>query len=307
MQIEWTDAFFTSIESKNYWSTLCPSLHVQSADEPFFQESLVWTQLELAEAQRALKEEGYLCFHERLDKSLMEKMAQALSTIQETLEWPVFVFMYDEFWLIFRYLEELLTALLGEGFKILPDFWAWHIAPNTRETGWRPHRDRMEQTLQKDGTPDVLTLWIPLTDATPQNGCIYAVPAHLDPFYHSPGRETRVDNWHHIRALPAKAGSILAWTPQLLHWGSRSTPKATHPRISFAFELQRKDTAPHAFPLLDYVEPPDFAMRLALIGEQLHQYRHMYELPEALRKWSILQKNRLPKKRRFSDLLKKTS
>ena len=36
-----------------------------------------------------------------------------------------------------------------------------------------------------DGSPRYTTAWIPLTDATPNNSCLYVVPRHADPGYGS--------------------------------------------------------------------------------------------------------------------------
>ena len=121
-------------------------------------------------------------------------------------------------------------------------------------------------------------MWIPLTDATPLNSCIYLVPADRDPTYGTP--EDR--QWQHkhadVRALPAAAGSVLSWTQAVLHWGSSASARETLPRISVAFEFQSGQVPPMNDPLTRPNEIPGFDQRLALIGKQILQYRHMYPL-----------------------------
>jgi hypothetical protein len=70
----------------------------------------------------------------------------------------------------------------------------------------------------------------------------------------------------------------LCWNAALLHWGGRASPRATGPRISYAIEFQRADVPAFNPPLLDAAGPPPFAQRLALIGKQLRQYRHMHDV-----------------------------
>ena len=79
-------------------------------------------------------------------------------------------------------------------------------------------------------------------------------------------------------ALPATAGSFLAWNQAVLHWGGRASRLATAPRISAAFEFQRADQPAFNRPLLNPARLPSFTERLGLIAKQVLQYRHMYPL-----------------------------
>jgi hypothetical protein len=114
------------------------------------------------------------------------------------------------------------------------------------------------------------------------NGCIYVVPAHLDDcFKHRQwdGKDhTIVTQPQNIRAVPASAGSMLAWNQGILHWGGRASSLAAGPRASAAFEFQRGDKPPFNEPLLDPARAPPFHDRLGLIGKQVLQYQHMYPL-----------------------------
>ena len=173
---------------------------------------------------------------------------------------------------------------MEEKFKLLPDFWAWHVSPG--ESGWDPHRDR-PQTLFDDFSPQSLTLWIPLTKAVPENSCMYMLPANKDIHYHDqippdlkfgfPGKLSD------IQALPSEPNDILIWNQRVVHWGSTSNTKhEIGPRISLAFEFQRSDVSPFNEPLLEPNRLPTFKERLNLIGKQVIQYTHMYGFNEEL-------------------------
>src|SRR5262249_40823252 len=98
--------------------------------------------------------------------------------------WPaVFVLLDAAPWQILPRLDPWPSAAVGEGYGPLDAAWVWHVAPGAKSRGWRPHRDRVARSTQPDGTPDAVTVWIALTDATPDNGCIYVLPPPCDPYY----------------------------------------------------------------------------------------------------------------------------
>ena len=68
-----------------------------------------------------------------------------------------------------------------------------------------------------------------------------------------------------IRALPAKAGSIVCWSTSLLHWGARSSRRATQPRISMATYYQSRDVPPYHNVTMDIPSPIPFAYRIHLV------------------------------------------
>jgi hypothetical protein len=172
-------------------------------------------------------------------------------------------------------------------YGFLPDFWLWNVDPAKGEAGWKPHRDRGHLALRDDGGPISLTTWIPLSDATPLNSCMYVVPAHADPTYGTP-RENEIHfELPAIRALPAKPGEILVWNQAVLHWGSRTSHRATESRISMAFEFQATDSKPFNTPILASDKPVPFDLRLRLISKQILQYRHMYEVDPQIQQVAV--------------------
>jgi len=98
-----------------------------------------------------------------------------------------------------------------------------------------PHRDypASEAWNASSDAPNLVSAWIPLTDATTDNGCMYVLPRRADaswsdgshPDHLAPatreeggGASLRFDV---ARAVPmiAKAGSVCAWAGQTVHWG----------------------------------------------------------------------------------------
>lgn len=98
-----------------------------------------------------------------------------------------------------------------------------------------PHRDypASEAWNASSDAPNLVSAWIPLTDATTDNGCVYVLPRRADaiwsdgshPDHLAPatreeggGASLRFDV---SRAVPmiAKAGSVCAWAGQTVHWG----------------------------------------------------------------------------------------
>ena len=267
------------VGSRDFWRQLCPHMSIEGSATPTA-AAVGDTGLLLSD----LKREGYIQVPGAFPDQLTAPVRDAVSTLsQRGIPLP-FAFVYDELWLAFKGLSTFLTTVLGEDYRALPDFWVWYVQPNENAMGWGPHRDRVQSTLDPDNSPHTLTVWIPFSDATPLNGCMYVLPAHLDPRF----KERRwdgegnnvVQNPQDIRALPATAGSLLAWNQAVLHWGSRGSRLGTAPRISAAFEFQRGDRAPFNSPLLDPGWVPSFTERLGLIGKQVLQYRHMYPLSD---------------------------
>jgi hypothetical protein len=229
-----------------------------------------------------LRQEGYLEVPGFLPPVEAGRMDGAVRKLVGGGWQPVFAMVYDEFWDAVASLAPVLAGILGDDYRQLPDFWAWHVNASDVDRGWSPHRDR-PGTVLPDGTPATLTVWFALSEATPLNGCIYMMPMQRDALFHSTATATvPLNQLQNIRALPVRAGSVLAWNQQVFHWGARSSSRADGPRVSFACEFQRGDIPPCNTPLLIPVMRPDFQTRLRLIGMQVLQYQHMYKLSAQL-------------------------
>lgn len=236
-------------------------------------------------AQKMLLE-GY--FQER-DAGLVELTGLLSTAVSRCVQMgipPVFIFLFDEAWAAFFRQHATISALLGPEYQTLPDFWAWHVDPRAGQAGWRPHRDKGRTALAADGTPLSLTVWIPLTEATPLNGCMYVLPANRDPVYNTENDKNWQVDFPSIRALPGQPGDWFCWNQAVLHWGAQSSPFATAPRMSMALEFQRSEIAPFNTPWLGRVPVLNFESRLQLVAKQILQYQHMYPLPENMQRFA---------------------
>ena len=264
------------IRNPESWLARAPGLHIGGDEVSRVVRPFQPSDSQLADLDGRLRDDGYfqLAHDFGLDLALMADTVRGFSRAGIS---PVFCFLFDEFWAPFHALDAMYGDLLGP-YGFLPDFWIWNVDPAKGEAGWAPHRDRGRIALRDDGRPVSLTTWIPLSDATPLNSCMYIVPAHADPTYGTPHENESRFELPAIRALPVKPGEILVWNQAVLHWGSRSSRLATEPRISMAFEFQANDSKPFNTPVLPPGKPLPFELRLRMIAKQVLQYRHMYKV-----------------------------
>jgi Phytanoyl-CoA dioxygenase (PhyH) len=267
--------------SQDFWHSLAPRLHIA---EPSFHRNVA--AVDLTPDQRPamaelLRREGY--FQGRAEWGVdLRDLAATVRRLADANILPVFAFLYDEFWLPFAQLHPFYAEILGPTYHMLPDFWIWNIDPKRDEAGWKPHRDRGRIALLPDGSPKSLTTWIPLSNATPLNSCMYIVPAMLDPTYGSEAEDQKKFSYPSIRALPGAPGDFFIWNQAVLHWGSASSPRAAESRVSMAFEFQRTDVPPFNQPLIPPLLLLPFEIRLKLIAKQVLQYRHMYDVDPSI-------------------------
>lgn len=270
-----------NLHDPEFWRNLNPALHLYDAE---FCAKATAFNIEATTAKKfdtRMMHEGYFQFHvgpENWPISLPD-MAAAVKTLVEAELAPPFAFLYDEFWLLFFMQSRVLASILGEDYRMLPDFWAWYVDPAQGGAGWSPHRDKDWKSLFEDGRPKSLSVWIPLTVASPTNGCMYVVPSNRDRNYGTEKDKEWVFDQADVRALPGKPGDVFIWNQALLHWGSRTSPFSQDgARISASVEFQRNDVDPFNLPLMSPNQIPSFEMRLKLIGKQILQYKHMYPL-----------------------------
>ena len=190
---------------------------------------------------------------------------------------PAFIYAYDECWDLFHQLDQFLSHFLGDDFGLLPHFWAWHINRDEggATSGWPPHVDYPGECAFFDDFLVSLSLWIPLTEATPENGCMNILPLSRQKEYDSPIKEPEDIHLQDVRCLPAKPGSLLGWRQDLWHWSGRSSKYAKEPRISLSLEFQNRAFEPLCPPLYDLTNPPNPDQRIRLICGQFAKYDHM--------------------------------
>lgn len=223
----------------------------------------------LETAQSELRTEGWAQILRPCEDDLVERLREGILSLRERGLPPVFVFGFDEAWLLFGRLDAAWREMLGGEYRFLPCFWAWHVRIGADRSGWPPHRDRSKgpPTVTPDGRLLTMSAWIPLGHATPANGCMYLVPAP-----HTVAERSRIRP-QDARALPAGPGDVLLWRQDLWHWSGRSSRQATEPRISVSLEIQAGTDVRYEGPLLDSRRPPSLDRRLALIGANILRYR----------------------------------
>ncbi len=217
-----------------------------------------------------------------INEAVMDGMRTGILRVVQAGLPSVFACVYDEFYRLFDGLDELFEPTLGARYLMVPHgFWSFHVAvgDTAHRDGFSaapPHRDLIgiDHSVSQGGAPTIVNVWIPLTDATPLNSCMYVLPGNLDPHYRTPehgkrGSDVRLQD---IRALPAVAGSVLAWTVHLLHWGSRSAPNAPGPRMSVATYFQRRDVVPFHGSALEIPSAIPFESRLEWIARSLDSW-----------------------------------
>lgn len=234
--------------------------------------------LDVPSLQAALWSEGYFVTTPALPPALVAACRDAIERAVSVGAPTVAAFALDAPWELAALLVRYADAALDTDAYLRPSFWAWRLdEPSPR--GWPPHRDRPPLGVDERGAPRSMTLWVPLTDATPDNGCIYVVPAPLDVQYHNPNATPEVMSLQCVRALPAAAGSVLGWSSSLLHWGGIARAGAPG-RVSISFEFQRGDVPTARY---DRGWSPSRAERRAIVLEQWDQYAHMHGEPPASR------------------------
>jgi len=262
----------------SYWRALNPQLSIDSSVAP---ETLERVSLDVSELQKLggkYRQEGFFQTEPILAPLALERLRECVEVLKRENWPPVFAFIYDELWLATRThsLMRLLGDILGQGYRQTSHVWCHYVHQGRGEGGWPPHVDGFREEKR-------ITVWIPLSDATLDNGCIYVVPRDLvsreiaNGFLNT-GTISSADASALLqasRALPAQAGSILGWDYTLIHWGSKCGSPG-NPRISVAVAFIASDTEPSTRepPLLDGSgTPPNFAQRLHLIGKGIQTYQ----------------------------------
>ncbi len=200
---------------------------------------------DISHCKEMIVEEGYFKIESLIDVRELEDLASCVRKLHDE-NWPeTFVFVYDEFWQLFQKTAFLMAELLGRDYKQMPSLWTFYLDCNSQSRGWVPHRDRARiKTLDQGGYPYSINLWLPLTDATPENGCMYMLPASHDENYKGDLLMQTVSCLQDIRALPVRAGDVLGWNEAVFHWGGRSSKLAKDPRISMATVYQSAKVDP---------------------------------------------------------------
>ena len=230
------------------------------------------------------QEQGWALAGSVLSTSQTERLAH-LGQIARNAGWPrVFAYLYEETWQILRSpkLLETLSSWLGDGYRQLPGLWFHQVAGVAGARGWGPHVDSAKRpSFDAAGRPDRITVWVPLVDVDATRSCIFVVPTNEN----TEGLAQKILHdeqmpmdmvlrlMHASQPLPCKAGSLVAWRPDVLHWGGIHQGQGD-PRSALSLEFIRAQVplAPDEELSLAAHPIPDFQTRLYLVARGLLAY-----------------------------------
>ena len=165
-------------------------------------------------------------------------------------------------WLVIERLFDFAASVMGtEDLAIEPSVFAWLLDPpsglldKAGNNGFHlPHRDfSYTETFDGDGAIQALSIWVPLSDVDARNGCMFVLPKEFDPAHDKPHLPSHLRAavparngglqlqfaLQGVRPLEARAGCVLGWHGNTIHWGSRCASDAPHPRASMAVTFCR--------------------------------------------------------------------
>lgn len=276
----------------DYWNSISRGATVQGEGR---QGQINIGKEELVRSSSALKQSGY----SRLEGISWEDAGISLQAVALTMESlrhhgfpPVFIFMYDEPWLLFEKLFEAVAGILDcDAVDMDTSVFAWALRP-VGENGsvgsnfGRPHRDCTWKACHTaSGHPSALSVWMPLVPVTIDSGCMYVIPSDHDPLFDKSkdSRHMCPDQqmpWAHIQPLPCSAGDVLIWRGNLIHWGGSCGKNVLQPRKSiastFRIQSQSNETQSGMLSRADLMAGLSMSARLKVIVEALLGYEHWH-------------------------------
>jgi len=320
------------------WRNICPELSIQPMSNHNEMDKVVIKDkplLDFEEISSDLLTDGYSLlddFGAFISPKLIEKLTRGIVQLKEK-GWPAsMILLFDETWMLAQHAAKIIQSCTHPENILNFDLLAWHIDPSAGESGFSPHRDRQPENVmssfhQSDhstvsrnnlGHAKYVTLWLALTDATPENSCLYVIPAINDPGYlegddndedqdqlpdevnaprESFGKPAIISNqgplqralrfkesYQNIRAIPRNAGQAVLFTHRIMHWGSKGNPrKKGSPRIAISFVASHESfEKPYVKPeYLSKSKLPPFEIRLLLVCSQLLIYYQRFNLSRA--------------------------
>jgi hypothetical protein len=284
---------FARAAARESWLELNPHLHVSDTFRRADPAPMQPPPAPVLQAVEQVREEGWCRAALPGAEAVLDDLVRAVDNLRADRWHPAFAFVYDEIWQLAAhpFLTSLLTEILGPGYTLEQDFWVNYVPPHAG-SGWVPHVDDPETPLAADGRPHSLTVWVPLTDATLENSCMYLLPSHRMPrageFREAAGSFPYTfvtELLHAARAVPAPAGSVVCWGGGIVHWGAPSERRAAAPRVSVALSYRSASAAAasgaEGIDLRTGRMP--FTARLKAIGAQfMHYQRDFSAEPSAL-------------------------
>ena len=276
----------------DYWLGLLPAGSI--GGPPSLRDESVVPAGDVTAAAAEVLADGYCAVPVFLGPHTLHSLNAAVDVVTAN-GWPsTFAWVFDVMWSAARAasVRHLVTATLGDGAQQIPHVWV-HVVPGPGGTGWSPHVDGGDDRDARSR----MSVWIALTDAGIDGGCMYVVPRRAAPpdlgtMDWSRENLRQADALRMLsatRALPAAAGSALAWNFDVLHWGSvRRGAAGARRSLSIEFIARGVNTTPDEVPLLDCggQDPlPALNERLQYIARALLEYN---QREPAMRRFSPL-------------------
>lgn len=266
-----------------YWRALNPELAIGALDAAGWDREPGAEEEAIAGAAASYGRRGFFELRQILPVAQTTRMRRCIEALRARGWHPIWSFVYDDFWTLgrSRLLRRLLPRLLGGPYALLPHVFAHYVEPAPGQSGWLPHIDAGE-----DGVPSA-SLWIALSPATLDNGCMYLVPrdeaiSGIVAAANERGSFTSgelASILRSVRALPAEPGDLLCWDEGTLHWGA-SYESGAEPRISVALEFTPMTDDPA---LIDPLGPlPSLDTRLRVIARAILTYARFDPRVEAV-------------------------
>ena len=225
--------------------------------------------------QNRMASDGYTIIPELLPTHIFQALNEAFDQLKSCNIQPVGIITHPLFWKIITSLDPIAKLFLKEQYHILPESWAWDIDQTKNSKGWAPHREKLFSTVNSDNMPRSLSIWFPITPATPENSCMYVLPSCDDANY--PIGPTKYElPFQSIRALPASPGDVIIFNHNILHWGSQSSQWAANPRRAIAYECQISSEKPYNTPTFTPSHMPSNENCIALYEQLIQQYDHIH-------------------------------
>jgi hypothetical protein len=186
---------------------------------------------------------------------------------------------FDEAWTLASAISPTVSSISSGRLMHSGDYFSFAKC-SSRLGGFNgPHRDKPNSGVESfstlDGSADYVTVWIALSEATPENSCLYFLPRDTpDEGYLKKGDSmTSLDlkNFDAICAQPCSAGSAVVFTHRVIHWGSRPQEcQETRVAMSFAMASPLFEKGP--FFSEKYLPFPPLPLRVALRAGQAVAY-----------------------------------
>lgn len=227
---------------------------------------------------------------EGMPANMFRKLVRGMDRLKE-LNLPVWLLAVSkEVQALLRAIATFVQRGMGSSYKHIADYGIFRVGLDAK--GWPPHRDRdtWENALDAQGNPMYITAWMPITDATTLNSCLYFVPRIHDSTYEKDGRKSYMDvlfdgateykGFQNIIALPVNAGGLISFSSRTLHWGSSPLPpvageKRKHSnRYAISVAVARKEFEKQPLIRKGATEYPNFIEAVVLAASLCLRYTH---------------------------------